>query len=142
LGKVLVAGALSFAAALLPASQASGEAALALGLPADVAKQGLAVGWAINQASRKAAEAEALRRCRELQEAPQATRDLCRIVESFNDRCLAVAVEPEAGTTGIGWAVAKDRDAAEEAAMEDCAENSSRKRGKACRVELVRCDAR
>ena len=135
----LLAGALLLAGL---ADRAGAEAALAVGFPDDVAKQGLAVGWAINHASRKAAEAEALRRCRASKEPPQATRDLCRIVESFDDACVAVAADPEAGTTGIGWAVAKDQDTAREEAMEDCMEGSSEKRRKACRITLARCDGR
>lgn len=120
----------------------SAEAALAVGLPADVAKQGVAVGWAVNHASKAAAEAEALRRCREAKEPSQATRVLCRIVESFEDRCLAVALDPEAGTSGIGWAVAGKQKAAEDAAMDDCAESAGQKRRASCRIALARCDGR
>lgn len=141
-GRLLLAGALLLAGTALHADRAGAEAALAVGLPADVAQKGLAVGWAINHATRKAAEAEALRRCREVKEAPQAARDLCRIVESFDDRCLAVALDPEAGTTGVGWAVAASHKAAEAAAMEDCAEGAGQKRRSSCRITFARCDGR
>jgi len=139
-GKVLLA--LWLAGAALHADRAGADGALAVGLPADVAKQGLAVGWAINHATSKAAQAEALRRCRELKEPPQATRDLCRIVETFDDRCVAVAVDPDAGTAGVGWAVADSQRAAEQAAMEDCMEISGQKRRNDCRITLARCDGR
>jgi uncharacterized protein DUF4189 len=121
---------------------ARADAALAIGQPADVAKQGLAVGWAVDYGSRPAAEAEALARCRGFGEAPPATRDMCRVVTTFSDTCLAVAFDPEAGTTGLGWGVHKDRDWAEDAAMEKCAEASAPKRREACRVAVVRCDGR
>jgi hypothetical protein len=130
------------AGAALQPGRAGADAALAVGLPADVAQKGLAVGWAVNHPTRKEAEAEALRRCREAKDAPQAARDLCRIVESFDDRCLAVAVDPEAGTSGVGWAVAASQKAAETAAMEDCAEGAGQKRRGSCRITFARCDGK
>jgi hypothetical protein len=96
----------------------------------------------VDYASRDAAEKEALGRCRASPDAPQAAREACRIVETFSDRCLAVAVDPEPGTTGFGWNVDKKRDWAEEDAMDKCAESSLPKRRGSCRVALVRCDGR
>jgi hypothetical protein len=105
-----------------------------------MAKQGVAVGWAVDYASKAEAEKEALARCRAFPDAPQAARDLCRIVESVRDTCLAVAIDPDRGTTGLGWGVHKNREWAEDAAMEKCAEASSPRRRGSCRVALVRCD--
>jgi hypothetical protein len=139
-GTCVLAGALFLAAH--HAEKASAEAALAVGLPADVGKSGIAFGWALNQATKAAAEAQALERCREFKDAPQATRDLCRIVASFDDRCVAVALDPDAGTTGVGWAVADKQDAAEDAAMDDCMESSGPKRRNFCRIAFARCDGR
>ena len=138
--RLLLAAAVLLAGAASQTDGARAEAALAVGLPADVGRQGLAVGWAINHATREAARAEALRRCREAKESPQATRDLCRVVESFDDQCVAVALDPDAGSTGVGWAVAKTQDAAETAAMEDCRQSAHEKRRAACRITLARCD--
>jgi hypothetical protein len=121
---------------------ARADAALAVGQPADVAKQGLAVGWAVDYAGTKAAGKEALVRCRGFPDAPQATRDLCKVVEVFGNACLAVALDPEPGTTGVGWGVHRNRDWAEDAAMEKCAETSAPKRRVSCRVVLIRCDGR
>ncbi len=139
---ILLAGALVLAGAAAGAGNAGAEGALAVGLPGDVAKQGLAVGWAVNHGTRADAEAEALRRCREAKEPPQATRDLCRVVETFDDACVALALDPDAGTPGRGWAVAETQAAAEAAALEDCRQGSDEKRRAACRVTLVRCDGR
>lgn len=124
------------------AGVALAEAALAVGQPADVAKQGLAAGWAVDYASKAAAEAEALARCRAFASAPQATRDLCRVVESFKDTCLAVAVDPDPGTPGVGWGLHKNREWAEDTAMDKCAETSFPKRRESCRVAVTRCDGR
>lgn len=118
------------------------EAALAVGLPADVAKQGLAMGWALNYPTKEAAQAEALKRCRNFQDAPQSTKDLCKVMESFRQRCLAVALDPENGTTGLGWAVAKDQKQAEDRAMDRCVDSSDKKRRDFCRVTLTRCDGK
>jgi hypothetical protein len=118
------------------------EAALAVGQPADVAKQGVALGWAVDYPSKAAAEAEALARCRGSKDAPQGTRDLCRIVESVRNTCLAVALDPDRGTTGVGWGVHKDREWAEDAALDKCAEASGPRRRASCQVALVRCDGR
>jgi hypothetical protein len=132
--------ALLLAVAMRHAAPAHADASLAVGQPGDVAKQGVAVGWAVDYASRAEAEKEALARCRAFGDASQATRDLCRIVESFRDTCLAVALDPDRGTTGVGWGVHKNREWAEDAAMEKCAETSTPKRRESCQVSLVRCD--
>ena len=134
--------ALLLVGALQDAGGARADAALAVGRPADVARQGLAVGWAVDHAGREAAEKEALARCRAFADAPQVAREACRIVETFRDRCLAVALDPEPGTTGVGWDVHRNREWAEESALERCAETSAPKRRPSCRVALVRCDGR
>jgi hypothetical protein len=123
-------------------NRARAEAALAVGLPGDVAKQGLAMGWALNYPSKEKAQAEALKRCRNFQDAPQSTKDLCKIIESFRQRCLAVALDPENGTTGVGWAVAKDQKQAEGLAMDRCVDTSEKRRRDFCRVTLTRCDGK
>ena len=116
------------------------DAALAVGLPQDVAKQGIAIGYALNYAKKEDAQAEALKRCREFSDAPQSTRDLCKIVENFRDRCMAIALDPDVGTTGLGWAVAKKQEQAEELAMDKCVDSAGKKRRDFCRITYTRCD--
>ena len=128
--------------ALSRTDRASAEAALAVGLPADVAKQGIAMGWALNYSTKEAAQAEALKRCRGYRDAPDATRDLCKIVETFAKTCLSVAWDPENGTTGLGWAVHKSQKEAEDLAMDACMESSDKKRREFCRVSVTRCDGK
>lgn len=130
------------AAAVVSPDPSAADAALAVGLPKDVAKQGLALGYALNYDSKENAQAEALKRCREFRDAPDATRSLCRIVENFRNRCVAVALDPEAGTTGVGWAVDREQVIAEELAMEKCINTSAKKRRESCRVTFTRCDKR
>ena len=140
--RLALTGALLIAGAVQGADGARADAALAVSQIGDVAKQGVAIGWAVDYGSKEAAQTEALARCRAFPDAPQATREACRIVETFGDRCLAVALDPAAGTAGVGWGVHKNRDWAEEEAMERCAEASTPKRREACRVALIRCDGR
>jgi hypothetical protein len=126
--------------ATLRPSPADADAALAVGLPGDVAKQGVAIGYALNYDTREAAQAEALKRCRNFQDAPQATRDLCKVVENFRDRCIAIALDPEVGTTGLGWSVSKKQELAEEVAMDRCTETAGKKRREFCRITYTKCD--
>lgn len=118
------------------------DGALAVGQPADVANQGIAMGYALHFAKREEAQAEALKRCRGSKDAPQAARDLCKIVENFRDRCLAIALDPETGTTGVGWAVAKKQEQAEGLAMDKCAGSAGKKRRDFCRITTTRCDGK
>ncbi len=134
--------ALLLACAAAPPGTARADAALAVGLPEDVGRLGLAMGWAFNYPTKQRAQAEALRRCRAYQDAPQSTKDLCRIVESFRRSCLAVAWDPENGTTGVGWAVDKSQKEAEDLAMDACMETSDKKRREFCRISVTRCDGR
>jgi len=142
--KLVMAGALAIALAggMQGFPRAHADAALAVGQPSDIAKQGLAMGWAFNYATKEAAQAEALKRCRGYRDAPQATRDLCKIVENFRDSCMAIALDPDFGTTGLGWNVQKNQEWAEDAAMDKCMETSEQKRKNFCRVTVTRCDGK
>ena len=128
------------AGTILRPGTGNADAALAVGLPADIAKQGVAMGYALNYDSKEAAQAEALKRCRAFRDAPQATRDICKIVENFRDRCMAIALDPDTGTTGLGWSVSKKQEQAEELAMERCVETAGKKRRDFCRITFTRCD--
>src|SRR5262249_39544091 len=125
--RLALAGTLLLAGALSGTDPARADAALAVGQPPDVARDGLAVGWAVGYARRGAAEREAPGPGRESGAPPPATLEACRVVEAFSDRCLAVALDPDSGTTGVGWAVHRNRDWAEDMALERCAEASAPK---------------
>jgi hypothetical protein len=139
---LLFAATLLLSSALSRPDAARADGALAVGLPGDVGRQGLAMGWAFNYPTKERAQAEALKRCRGYQDAPQSTKDLCRIVESFRRSCLAVAWDPENGTTGVGWAVDRHQKEAEDLAMDGCMETSDKKRREFCRVSVTRCDGK
>ena len=115
------------------------DGALAVGMPADVAKQAIAIGHAVNYASKAEAEAIALEACRGTQGAPQSTRDLCKVISSFRGECLSVAIDPEEGTPGVGWSVAPTRSAAQNDALARCRYTAG-DRWRYCQVAVTRCD--
>src|SRR5437762_3041154 len=92
---------------------AAAEGALAVGLPDDVARDGVAIGMSYNYRDRAGAEERALKECRSFVDAPESTRTLCKIIETFSSQCLAVSLDPKAGTPGVGWAIAPSKEEAE-----------------------------
>ena len=93
---------------------------MAIGLPGDVAKEGVAIGWVINSDSERTAHERALRGCLDFKDAPATTRALCKVIKTFRGECVAIALDPEAGTPGVGWAVAVSMQAAETDALAAC----------------------
>jgi hypothetical protein len=116
------------------------KSAFAAGIPDDVASQGVALGTGYNYSSRDGAEARALQECQTQQDAPQSTRDLCKIVDHFDGRCLSVSLDPKAGTPGFGWAVADTEDAANDQALTLCRQSAGSDRAPYCVVSLNECD--
>ena len=114
---------------------------LAVGLPPDVAKQGIAMGYALNYATREAAQAEALKRCREFRDAPQTRRATCagssRISATVAWRSRSIPRSVRPGSAGP-WR--RSRQLAEEIAMEKCVDTAGKKRRDFCRITFTRCD--
>jgi hypothetical protein len=128
------------AGALLWPSVAAAEGALALGMPADVAKDGFAYGYKVRAASRQEARAEALNQCRTTEVAGQYAKSLCKIVSTFRNDCVAIAMDPAPGTPGAGWGVGPNREAAERRAMNMCLETAGASRRQFCKVDNSNCD--
>ncbi len=116
------------------------KSAFAAGIPDDVASQGVALGTGYNYSTRDGAEERALQECRSQQDAPQSTRDLCKIVDHFDSRCLSISLDPKAGTPGFGWAVADTEDAANDQALTLCRQSAGADRAPYCVVSLSQCD--
>src|SRR5260370_8604449 len=87
------------AVALLP-HPAVAEGALAIGLPNDVTKDGVALGWNTNSPTAAEARQKALAACRDVKNSTDAARSLCTIVGTFHNQCVAGAADPDAGTPG------------------------------------------
>ena len=121
--------------ALAVASQTSpciADGALAIGLPADVARSGFASGNGINAPNTDAARAQALEGCRGSVGASEDARKLCKVIATFHDQCFAIALDPADGTPGVGWAVAASQDAANARALAQCRKTAGAKREKFC----------
>ncbi len=127
------------ALALLP-GPAVAEGALAIGLPSDVSKDGIALGWNTNSPTAAEARQRALAGCRDVKNSTEAARSLCKIVGTFHDQCVAGAEDPDAGTPGVGWAVSADKKTAEQQALAMCPTKSPPARRAACKVMTSGCD--
>lgn len=131
---------LALVASLSPAT-ARADGALAIGLPPDVARDGVAFGWAV-RLPRGEAERVALEQCRTAQGVPDSARSLCRVFEAFSGSCVAVALDPEDGTPGFGWAIAPTKSGAEAQAMGDCQRTAGAARQAFCAISVSDCDVR
>lgn len=127
-------------AAVVQPERVAAEAALAVGLPANVADSGFAYGVAVNARSKKLAGAEAMTDCRKPGRPDQAARDRCVIVNLFRNMCMAVAMDPKDGTPGVGWSVAARKPTAEKRALAKCSATAGAERASACQIDWSGCD--
>jgi hypothetical protein len=116
--------------------------ALAIGLPPDVVKGGFTYGYSNNNADANHAEAKALDACRTTKDAANDVklRSLCKVIQDYSNQCVAVAMDPAAGTPGVGWAVANDLLSAERQALGKCMDTAGPSRRAACVVDHSSCD--
>ena len=127
---------------VLGPSQSRADGALAVGLPADVVKGGFTYGYSNNNPDANHAEAKALDACRTTKDAAKDVnlRSLCKVIQDYSNQCVAVAMDPAAGTPGVGWAVAKDLLTAERQALGKCMDTAGPSRRAACVVDHSSCD--
>ncbi|MFM9942367.1 MAG: DUF4189 domain-containing protein [Hyphomicrobiaceae bacterium] len=137
--RILLATA-ALAAALAVPAPVFAEGAIAVGMPADVAKEGVAFGWVVGSATRQDAERTALKQCHDFKDAPESTRALCAVMRTFKNECFSIALDPEPGTPGVGWAILPTQAAADSKAMADCRATAGRGRESYCQVTGNRCD--
>lgn len=120
---------------------ARADGALAVGLPEEGAQEGFAYGFATGW-SPEEAEKRALAECRKLRGSTSSTvRDLCHIVETFDRGCVAVAMDQENGTPGVGWGVGGDRTTAERAAITACHGTAGEGRRLFCKIDAFACES-
>jgi hypothetical protein len=139
--RAFIVAALFGAAVALPASgRAAG--ALAVALPPDVAKGGFSYGYSNGNDDVNHAEAKALDACRSTKDAANDSnlRSLCKVVEDYNNKCVAVSMDPAAGTPGVGWSVANDLMTAERQALSKCMDTAGPGRRAACVIDHSGCD--
>jgi hypothetical protein len=132
-------GAVMLAAVVAAMGPAAAEGALAVGSSGNVAKDGIALGGAIDKPTKEAARQQALETCRKYQGAPKMAA-ICKIVATFTRECYATAFDPKAGTPGVGWAVASDKETAEERALAACQATAGASRREFCKGSQSFCD--
>jgi hypothetical protein len=112
---------------------------LAIGQTSDVAKEGYASGYSYNAKTMEDARATAMDYCHK-SPTNQKVRSLCKVIETFSNRCVAVSLDPKAGTPGAGWGIGDDLRAAERQALSRCEATAGPARRAACVVTQSDCD--
>ena len=146
----LIVGLSLCALAVVCNGSARSAGALAEGIaPGGVAK-GYEIAYRVNQASADQARSDALAQCRKGQERlasgrpPDAAngraRARCAIVISFENKCLAVALDPKDATPGAGWATAGTQKDADDEALARCRSVAGANRRDFCKVTNQACD--
>jgi hypothetical protein len=122
-------------------NRSAAEGALAVGLPADVATEGFAFGYALEKSSAEEARAAALADCRaESPGVDKRAQALCAPVGSFRNKCFAVAMDPKDATPGVGWEIAPSLQGASRGALAKCVATAGADRRDACKVTHAKCD--
>jgi lipoprotein NlpI len=140
-GKIisLLITAAFFTTGILWSHSVAADGALAVGLPSNVAKGGYASGYSYNAKTMDDARATAMDFCHKSPTNAKA-RSLCKVIETFSNRCVAVSMDPKAGTPGVGWGIGDDLRAAERLALSKCEATARPGRRAACAVTQSDCD--
>lgn len=123
-------GAVMFMATMASACPGRAAGAVALGLPSDVAKEGVSIFTQVDSRTSEEAKTSALAGCKS--NGSQTARDLCKIVATFQNQCVAEALDPESGTPGFGWAMAQTSGEAKTQALANCRDTAGATRQDAC----------
>jgi hypothetical protein len=125
------------------AMAAHGFGALAVGETESVAKDGIAMGTSWNYSSAEAANDAALTNCHKWKDkgAPKAS-DRCRVIATYHNECYAVSLDPKPGTPGAGWAIAADKETAQQRALAHCRLTAGSDREQFCEISESNCDAK
>jgi hypothetical protein len=121
------------------AAAAAAHGSLAVGVPADVAAGGVAIGVSFGVGSAAEAQREAVQYCRSSEGVPASTVSLCKVVHTFNNACVSIAMDRQAGTAGFGWGAGGNSTESGWAALEKC-RAAAGARASACRVVDSTCD--
>ena len=128
----IMMGATLFAATAMMNGTCMAAGAIALGQPSDISKDGVAIFTQVNSADTERAKEGALTGCRTLPRASSTAVALCKIVATFENQCLADAMDPQDGTPGFGWALASNSSEAKAQAISNCRDTAGPTRQDAC----------
>lgn len=118
------------------AGSARADGALAIGMKESGAQDGFDYGYSFGYEPEKA-KTEAMKECRK--QGGDVAR-LCRVVEVFSKACLAVAMDPKNGTSGVGWGIAPTKILAERMAIAACHETANEGRRLECKIDASVCE--
>lgn len=125
----------------LPATNiASAHGAVAIGVPTNVGRDGVAIGLAWDLETKAGAIELATSECRKLSGVPSSTLKLCKLARTFEDQCAAAAFDPEPGTPGWGWAIAASSEQAQKDALDSCKRIAGKDRETHCQISTTRCE--
>jgi hypothetical protein len=128
------------AAVVVSPGAARADGALAVGMPANIVKDGFSYGYKVNADNSGDARNAAYDACRDNKVAPASARSQCVLIGNFRNECVAIAMDPEAGTPGVGAAIAATRELAEQRAMGFCRATAGKSRREFCKIDAVACD--
>jgi hypothetical protein len=127
------------AAALLALSSAArADGALSIGFSGDIARDGIAYGYA-NDLDKDAAVERALANCRGFKDAPKMAA-ICKLVTTFRNECIAVAQDFKTGTLGFGLAFGPTKEITEQRALALCQVSAGQGRVDQCKPDKSACD--
>jgi hypothetical protein len=112
--------------------------AIAVGQPTDVAMRGVSMGFSTNRDTMDEAKARSMTLCQN--SGSLLSSILCRVVATFENKCVAVAIDPQARTPGFGWAVADTELESKGNALTRCRATAGPKRQDACQITDSYCD--
>jgi hypothetical protein len=119
---------------------ASADGAIAVGQTGTAPRHEVAVGLSTDFANPNAAAADALARCKSSAGVKASTLRRCKVVQTFKNKCAAVAMDPLAGSNGFGYGIASSKTRARNTAIAQCAQTAGRNRASACRILGTECD--
>ena len=132
------ATALILAAAFAQTDISLAAGAIAVGHPPDVAKRGISMGFSTNRDTMDEAKARSMTLCKN--SGTLMSSILCQVVATFENKCVAVAIDPQVQTSGFGWAVADTEQASKNNALSNCQATAGPTRQNACKITDSYCD--
>lgn len=130
----MMIGAAALTLCLAVSDRCPAAGAVAVGEPADISKDGVAIFTYVRAGTSSIAKEKALAGCKALPNASSTSKALCKIVATFEDQCVAQALDPQDGTPGFGWAMARNSKQAKEQALSNCRDTAGPTRKDACVV--------
>jgi hypothetical protein len=129
-----IAGVTALTISLMANGHGMAAGAVAVGQPADVSKDGIAIFTHVKAHSAAEAKEKALAGCKSLPNSSETSKALCKIVATFENQCVAEALDPQNGTPGFGWAMARNSRMAKAQALSNCRDTAGPTRQDKCVV--------